>query len=277
MVSDYGNMEFGNQKGREQITPFQARRERQKLVVRMKKGEVHCGMSFDLNRKMPEFHLDLQNLKGESLNRTVRIAFEEVKAVFYVKSFDGHFIADDFQAWHLPDIRPIAIKFFDGEALMGRPAHASWKEEDRFYLLPEKQDGNNMMILVERSAVESIHDAKSYMQQQQRAYETFKQEHMKPGMPEEECRGDFHFSRQEYNDAMRCYRIVRDKEPVNERIVRKICAARYNLGVRHIRNRDYEQALHDMYLVLKLDPHHTHAREKVVQLEAHIAKHRHGD
>lgn len=267
--------EFSNQAGREMVTPFQTRRGRQKLVVRMKKGEVYCGMSYDLNRKMPEFHLDLQNVKGENLNRTVRIIFDEVKAVFYVKSFDGHYIAEDFQEWPLPNIRPIAVQFFDGEVLIGRPAHPSWKEENRFYLFPEKQEGNNMMILVERNAISSIHDAKSYMQEQQQAYETFKQEHKKTDMPEEECRGDFHFSRQEYNDAMRCYRLVRDKDPVNERITRKICAARYNLGIRHIRNRDYEQALHDMQLILKLDPHHAHAREKAAQLEAHIAKHHH--
>lgn len=257
------------------ITPFQSRRERQKLVVRTKKGEVYCGMSFDMNRKVPEFHLDLQNVKGESLNRTIHIAFDDVKAVFYVKSFDGHFIPEDFQPWPLPEVQAIAVEFQDGEVLIGRPAHKTWNDEARFYIIPEKQDGNNMMVLIERSAVAAVHDAKSYVRRQHQEFEKYKAEHMKVGVPEDECKGDFYFSRHDYNNALRHYRIVHEKDPADTRVVRKMCAAKYNLGVRHIRNRDYEQALHFMHLVLKLDPAHPQAREKAAQLQAHIARRAH--
>lgn len=270
---DKSDAETDGYQKRDMITPFQSRREGQKLVVRTKKGEVYCGMSFDMNRKVPEFHLDLQNVKGESQNRTIHICFKDVKAVFYVKSFDGHFILEDFEAWPLPDVNPIAIQFEDGEVLIGRPAHATWNEESRFYILPERQDGNNLMVLIERSAVTAIHDARSYIRQQHLEYEKYKAQHLKPGMLEEECRGDFYFSRHDYNNALRHYRIVRDKDPVNSRIRTKMCAAKYNLGVRHIRNRDYEQALHFMKLVLKIDPLHPQAREKAAQLQAHIARH----
>ena len=260
----------------EHPTPYRARRERQKLVVRTKKGEVHYGMSFDLNRKSTEFHLDLQNKRGESLNKTERIKFEDVKAVFYVKSFDGRFNPDDFPAWEKPEMRAVAVKFLDGEVFIGHPTHTHWMEEPRFYLLPGEGASNNLMVLVERSAVSSVHDAKSYARKQQQEYEYFKQHHAKIGISEEECRGDFHFSRHEYKDALHYYREVREQDPQNERITRKLCATKYNLGIRHIKNHDYVQALRYMDLVLKVDPNHAQAKEKAAQLRAHIAKHAKG-
>ncbi len=261
-------------RNQEQVTPFKSKRERQKLVVRTQKGEIFYGVSYDLNRKMPGFHLDVQNVHGESQNRTINIAFQDIKAVFYVKSFDGHFIAENFESPPMSGERPVAIMFNDGEVIIGRPVHHQWKEEARFYLWPEDQGGNNMMILVERSAVSSIYDAEAYIKKQREEYERYKQSHLKPGMSEEECRGDFAFTKRNYTEALRCYRIVREKNMANPRLKHKMCAARYNLGIRYIRNRDYPQALHCMELVLKVDPTHSPAREKAAQLHAHMAKRR---
>jgi hypothetical protein len=261
------------QGSREQDTPFRGKRERQKLVVRTKKGEVLCGFSFGLNRKSSDFHLDLQNKQGESLNRTIRVAFEDIKAVFYVKSFDGRFNPDDFKEWELPETRPVAVKFTDGEILIGRPSHHHWADEARFLIVPEEANSNNLMILIERSAVASVHDAKSYARKQQEEYERFKEEHFKPGMSEEECKGDFHFAMHDYGDALRWYRILQEKEPQNERVVKKMCTAKYNLGIRHIKNRNYTQALRFMELILKIAPNHPQALEKASQLRTHIAKH----
>ncbi len=258
----------------ENVTPFRSHRKRQKLVVRTQKGEVFYGTSYDLNRKMPGFHLDLQNVQGESLNRTIQIPFETIKAIFYVKSFDGHFLSGESEATAQPGERPIAVKFTDGEVIIGRPVHGQWSEEPRFYLWPEKQNGNNMMILIERNAVKSIHDARTYLKKQHEEYEAFKASHLKPGMSEEECRGDFAFSKRDYNEALRTYRIVREKETSNPRLIHKLCATRYNLGIRYIRNHDYPQALHCMEQVLKMDPNHAPSREKAAQLRAHLAKHK---
>ncbi|MFA7693663.1 MAG: hypothetical protein GX117_11030 [Candidatus Hydrogenedentes bacterium] len=273
-MSGYDFVDSNRSASQDQGTPLHVRRGRQRLVVRMKSGTVHYGISFGLNRRVAEFHLDLQNVQGESQNRTSRIAFEDVKAVFYVKSFDGHFSDDDFQTWPLPESRPIIIKFQDGELLTGRPVHTTWKEEERFFLIPEEQDGNNIMILVERSAVASLYDAKTYMQRLQQAFDAFKEKHGRPGMLEDECWGDFYFSRQEYIDAQRYYRSLYEQDRSNERFIKKLCTARYNIGVRHIKSRNYSQALRIMEQILKLDPHHKHAAEKLEKLEAHISKRR---
>ncbi len=256
----------------QQLTPLPARRNRQKLVVRTKKGEVYYGMSYDLNRKMPAFHLELQTVQGETQNRTIQIPFETIKAIFYVKSFDGHFLPGDYEQHEAPGERPVAVKFSDEEVILGRPVHRQWTEEPRFYLWPEEQHGNNMMILVERSAVKSIHDANTYLKKQQEEYDAFKNTHWKEGMSEEECRGDFAFAKRDYSEALRCFRTANEKDASNPRLKHKICTTRYNLGIRYIRNHDYPQALHYMELVLKMDPDHGPAREKLVQLNAHRAR-----
>ncbi len=256
----------------QQVTPLQTRRNRQKLVVRTKKGEVFYGISYDLNRKMPGFHLEVQNVLGETLNRTLQIPFETIKAIFYVKSFDGHFLPGDYETQEETGERPIAVKFFDGEVILGRPVHRQWAEEPRFYLWPEERQGNNLMILIERSAVKSVHDANNYLKKQQEEYEAFKSTRLKPGMSEEECRADFAFTKRDYSEALRGYRVVYDKETSNPRLKNKLCATRYNLGIRYIRNHDYPQAVHCMELVLKLDPSHGPAREKLAQLNAHLAR-----
>lgn len=259
--------------GRYENTPFRYKRERQKLVVRMKKGEAVYGTCFALNRKAPGFHLDMQGKLGESLDRTSHITFDDVKAVFLVKSFDGRFNPDDYRDQEMPQTRALAVKFMDGEVLIGRPANPHWETEPRFYIVPEDRESNNLMVLVERSAVKSVHDAKAHFRKQQEEYEAYKSEHARPGMSEEECKGDYCFSRHEYKDALRYYREVRDRETENERINHKLCATKYNLGVRHIKQRDYVRALRYMEMVLKINPAHPQALEKAEQLRRHITKH----
>ena len=42
----------------------------------------------------------------------------------------------------------------------------------------------------------------------------------------------------------------------------KLCVTKYNIGMHHIKNKDYLQALHYMELVLELDPQNVWAAEK---------------
>lgn len=273
-MSKQGHFENVGGMGRIQETPTPIRKGRQKLVVRTKKGEVFYGITFGLNRKMPDFTFELWKKTGEPLNRTLRINFEEIKAIFYVKSFDGRFDESAFTEFYFPDTRPIIVKFFDGEAITGYTTHAHWMDEPRFFLIPEEQGGNNLMVLVERSAVESIQDAHTYAKKQREAFAEYKKQHASTGHSEQEIWGDFHFRNHEYGDASRCYRQIMAIDPDNTRVRKKLCAAKYNLGIRQIKRHDYAQALRFMELVLELDPHHPQALEKATQLRAHIAKHK---
>ena len=252
--------------------PRRQRRERNKLIVRNKKGEVYYGMCFSLNKNSPGFYLDLQDKSGLPLNRTQHILFKDIKAVFYVKSFDGRFNPRDYPVEAISANEPIAIEFNDKEMILGRPVQASWQEEDRFLLMPEERDGNNIMILVERSAVAAIHDQKTYQKGRQEKFTSYVKEHRKPGMSKEECIGDYYFSKRDYKNALRHYRSVREQKGVTETLKKKLCASKYNLGMRHIKQKNYSRALQLMELALKVDPAHKQALRKAGQIREHIAK-----
>lgn len=263
----------GNGTAREQYTPLRHKRDRQKLVVRNKKGDVAQGMCFAFNKNAPGFHLDLQDKKGTPLNRTVHIPFDSIKAVFFVKSFDGRFNPDDFSDIEMPSHTPIAVEFEDGEVIVGRPLHNHWKDEPRFYLVPEKNDTNNLTILIERSAVKTIHDAADYNRKQRHEFHEFIRTHLQEGMSREECMGDYYFSKQDYREAIRQYRIAIEAAGLTDKLKKKACAAQYNLGIHYIKKKDYLKALRMMETVLSLDSGHEQARHKAQQLRTHIAKH----
>jgi len=253
-------------------TPSIYKKERQKVVVRMKSGDVYYGSTFALNRQAEIFHLELVTAEGISLNKTLPIAFKNVKALFYVKSFDGRFDPAIEFPQDIPPAKALAVEFSDGEVIVGRPMHARWNEEVRFFLVPEDQKSNNLMVLVERSAVVSIQDADLYTREQENAYQKYKATHFKPEMSDLECQGDYLFRSGKYGDAFRIYRDLFKNDQENSRLKKKVCAARYNLGIRFIRQRNYTKALQFMEAVLALDPSHQQAQSRVEQLRTHIQK-----
>jgi len=236
--------------------PTRQKRERQKLVVRTKKGELFYGMCFALNKAALGFHLDLQNKNGLPLNRTQHILFSDIKAVFYVKSFDGRFNPEEFQQETMPRNKPVAVEFNDGETMLGRPVHATWQDDPRFFIVPEEKDGNNIMILVERSTVTAIHDLEEYKKQRQNEFSDYVRKHRKPGMSKEESVGDFYFSERDYSNALRHYRSAKDQEGITESLKKKLCASMYNLGMRYIKQKEYPRALKMMEHALEIDAGH---------------------
>ncbi len=249
------------------------KRERNKLIVRTKKGEIYYGMCFALNKNSQGFHLDLQNKNGMPLNKTQHVLFNDIKAVFYVKSFDGRFNPEEYQPESIPVNPPIAIEFGDGETLLGRPVHATWRDDPRFFIIPEERDGNNIMILVERSAVTAIHDVEEYKKKRQSEFSEYVRQNRKPGMSKEECIGDFYFHERDYKNAMRHYITARDESGITESLKKKMCATFYNLGMRYIKQKEYVKALQMMENALKLESGHEQALRKAKQLKAHMEKH----
>ena len=256
-----------------QEEPTRQKRERQKLIVRTKKGERYYGMCFALNKNSPGFHLDLQNKNGLPLNRTQHVLFNDIKAVFYVKSFDGRFNPEEFQPESIPRNKIVAIEFDDGETVLGRPVHATWQEDPRFFVVPEERDSNNIMILVERSAINAIHDVEDYKKQRHQEFSDYVRKNRKPGTSKEECIGDYYFSNRNYKDALRYYRTAKDQDGLTDSLRKKLCASMYNLGMRYIKQKDYPRALKVMDHALDIDPNHDQCLRKAKQLKAHIAKH----
>lgn len=258
---------------REQYTPLRHKRERQKLVVRTKKGDVVYGMCFALNRAAPSFHLDVLDRHGKTTDRTMHIHFEDLKAVFFVKSFDGKFDPEEYASQTPPPTKEIAVEFEDGEVLIGRPVHTTWENEPRFYIMPDDKESNNLLALVERSAIKAIHDGHRHKKRLQRELDVFIENHMKPGMSHEECMGDYYFWKHDYRNAARNYRTARENDEDNAHLKKKLCAARYNLAVRHVKQKDYARALQLMERILEIDPRHRHALDKARKLREYLAKH----
>ncbi len=269
MENSTGTIEVANAFA-EQYSPLCNRPQDQKVVVHTKAGELAYGVCTAFNPNAPVFHLSMHDKQGDDLNRTEPFAFDSVKAVFYVKSYDGQFDPKCHSAMPLPPMEPMVIEFLDGEVLAGRPVQLHWEEDAHFYFMPEQRESNNILVLVERSAVKAIYDYEQYRMHRQSAYNAFARTHFKPGMSQDECLGDFFFSEHDYKNALHHYIMARERETSNDRIKKKLCAAKYNLGARHIQHKDYVSALAFMEQVLAMDPEHEEARRKAEQLRERL-------
>lgn len=249
------------------------RHDRQRLVVRYKDGHTVRGTCYALNLRDVGFHLDKVDEHGITTGETEHVLFNAIKAVFYVKSFDGKFDRSRRYQIYQPEGTEIVVKFHDGEVIRGRALHKNGHNESRFHLIPVETDSNNLSVLVESGAVEHIYGVEEYRQKV--AEEKAARKEMTGGdsaLSQEETLGDFYFETRNYDGALEQYRAAMEKTPGNARLQKKIVLARYNCGVQFIKKRDYPNALVCMQEVLKFDPNNVHAKKKALQLKRIIQK-----
>lgn len=242
------------------------RPERQRLVVRTADGETLCGICFALNVKGEGFHLDLVDRKGEPLNMTKRVFFRDLKAVYYVKSFDGNHDRTISNRDPRSEGAAVVVEFKDGEVLRGHTYNTYSLEQPRFYIIPEDPESNNVSVLVERSAVAGLFDPKEYREQKHNDLEKYVEEHHDPEHGKEECVGDYYFQGHDYPRALKHYRAQVRESGDLPRLHKKIVSAQYNIGISHIKSHHYDRALEYMEAVLEADPLNDKARHKVAKL-----------
>lgn len=241
------------------------RQTRQRLVVRYKDGRTEYGVCFALNPRDHGFHLDKVDKNGITTGNTVQVRYSELKAVFYVKSFDGKYDKTQrFREW-APEGSELVIEFADGEILRGLCLHHYEPEEARFYVVPKDPTTNNICALVERSATTRIMTPEEYEASRTERHEARKAAE-KTELTQEETMGDFYFETRNYAAALDQYVVAQKKHPESRRLRRKIMASQFNIGVSFIKRRDYAQALECMQKVLQMDPTNEHAKKKVLQL-----------
>ena len=126
-----------------------------KIVVHMKDGTIHKGVTHDFAAGLSSFHL----LPAEGGGIPKRITTDDMKALFYVKDYIGNrdFVARKaFQAAKAEDARAI-VKFADGEEIWGYLGEGA---EDGanvgFFFFPADEDDNNIRIYVIRSALREL-------------------------------------------------------------------------------------------------------------------------
>ena len=245
---------------------------RQRLVVRFKDGRTVGGVCFALNIAESGFHLDVVDTAGASLGQTQYMLFRELKAVFYVKSFDGNFDKTiHYREWN-PEGGELVVVFKDGEILRGFSLHKYNPDSERFYVMPVKADTNNISMLVEASAVEAVYTVEEYKAKKAREAEAQKETGAPTSLSQEESLGDFYFETRNYDNAYEQYRLAAGKAPQSSRLRKKLILTQYNMGMQFIKKRQYQQALAQMEAVLKLDPKNSHATKKRMQLQKVLAK-----
>lgn len=128
----------------------------QKVVVHFIDGQIIKGQTYDFFHTKPSFHLRI-DLADPSSPPTL-IAINDLKAVFFVKTYDGNpeyrerkeFTSDD-KAYG----RKIGVTFNDGELLVGT-CNAYDLDEQGFFVFPVDPASNNIRIYAISSSVEKV-------------------------------------------------------------------------------------------------------------------------
>ena len=121
-----------------------------KIVVRLKDKTLMKGTTSDVVMKERYFNMKL--LSGD----VIPVDVKKVKAVFYVKTFDGNrnykCLYKDIIPWGGEKVK---IKFFDGEEMIGySPNHL--KGRFGFFVTPADLLCNNKKVFVATSSTEEI-------------------------------------------------------------------------------------------------------------------------
>jgi hypothetical protein len=124
-----------------------------KIVVHMKDGAIHKGITHDFDPDTETFHL----LPAEGGGVPSRVVVEEMKALFYVKDYMGNrdFVARrQFDEAQRSGKRTI-LTFADGETVWGFQGEPGDTGRG-FYFFPLDEQDNNIRIFVVQSSVKEM-------------------------------------------------------------------------------------------------------------------------
>lgn len=135
----------------------------EKVVVRLNDGGLLKGSLRDFSPAQPELSLE-ENTTAE----TLPVRLDDVKAIFFVKSFEGDYQYNEKKTYGTfrSKGKRVFVKFKDGESLVGFvEGGVPWdkgfflsKQHDSkgFYLLPADEDANNIKVFVVASSVSDV-------------------------------------------------------------------------------------------------------------------------
>jgi len=123
-----------------------------KIIVRMKSGKVLKGSTYTLDPARSGFHFIRH---GRGRNDETYVKYSDVKYVALVESFAGGRRSSPGE--YQPKGSEVAVTFKDGERLDGYTLKHYSEKDARFSVIPRDPHDNRLSILVERSAVDSMH------------------------------------------------------------------------------------------------------------------------
>jgi hypothetical protein len=122
-----------------------------RVVARFADGRLLKGTTHDFAPQKERFHLCVA---GNEAERPVEIAVSDLKALFFVKTFEGdssHVRNNDLEGVKGQG-RRVLVTFNDGEVVAGFTVGFS-PDKPGFFLIPSDAAGNNLRIFVVRRAV----------------------------------------------------------------------------------------------------------------------------
>jgi hypothetical protein len=125
------------------------------VVARYADGRVLKGTTRDFSANRPMFHLEVG-----STHEMVEIRVRQLKAVFFVKTFEGSSSRQDIRGFidgpeEKPQGKKIAVRFRDGEFMCGYTM--SWSpDREGFFLFPADTGSNNDRVYVLTAATNEI-------------------------------------------------------------------------------------------------------------------------
>ena len=136
----------------------------EKTVTRLNNGNLLKGYMRDFSPNRNELTVEE---KGTARQHLVKI--EDLKAVFFVKSFEGNHEYRERKSYGIAKIKGqrVFVKFRDGESMVGflegevpweRGFFLSKQDSDLkgFFLLPVDEDTNNIKVFVVASSIDEV-------------------------------------------------------------------------------------------------------------------------
>lgn len=134
--------------------------ERQKIILRFVDGRIIRGYigKFSPSDESVSIEDELSN------NQIVKIS--DLKAIFFVKSFEGDKKYSDRKAFTQPTVsgKRVFVRFFDGESMMGYiEGKLPWEKgffleqkKGGFFLVPVDNRSNNTKVFVVAGSVQDV-------------------------------------------------------------------------------------------------------------------------
>ena len=131
-----------------------------KVVVHFVDGQIIKGHTYDFFHTRPTFHLRPMLTAHDS--PPVQITLSDLKAVFFVKTFEGNKDYNEHKAFAADNKvygRKVAVSFKDGEQLVGT-CTACRLDQLGFFMYPADPGSNNERIFCVSQAVAKIEELK---------------------------------------------------------------------------------------------------------------------
>ena len=124
-----------------------------KIVIRFADGKMLKGYTNDFFPKKPSFHVGKSPSEKGS-----RVSVNDLKAVFFVKDFDGNPYYDDSKEFSEDETylgRRVEVTYRDGEVMVGTVLGYN-PERPGFFMEPSDEQSNNAKVFVVSAAVKDL-------------------------------------------------------------------------------------------------------------------------